>query len=609
MTAPDDPSRATEPDLEARLRASLNRRAVATTAAADEADLRRRIESGAEATTPLRPTARHGSTTVLRAAAVLVVLLGLVGAALAVAHHRRGPNVSTGPAVATGLYVPEHLPAGWTVESIDVSEDPGVDCPCERAGWANADGDVLWYLHRRPPSNPVPTDGLTVDLGAGLVGRRDQPGGHQIGWARGDDRYSLSATKGVAATDLDAAARRLATAHGPVTAPPLDGYRLIDHAARAETSRSVRFVTMEVRTGTGGRGLTAQLQPAWSSPGLDEYSSQFAVVGRTAEGPTVTPAFDNFDDWLTGLYPRTAIRVSAGEHTTRVDTKQFEPFLSRLRPATAAEWAAFVRSVPRHDRGAIVDDIDDLAAPGRAPSSPYRTTTTVPVPTTTLPSASSSSPSSRGSTFSDLSDLRFSLVIGDRTVATGSALPGWLLVRNPTDHDIWFGACAEANEVVALVPVADRDRHLLEGPGATCDGFGAFIPAHGSKRRPVRGGIRVGWPAQEGPYGDGTYHDVLVPGKYVPTLEIPGRTSTVRVAATEPVTVVANPCGTVPTALRDEIADHPAEADAKQAAEGRGFRLVVVARNGRLHPTAWNLDCKRVRATLEHGKVVATELG
>ena len=244
---------------------------------------------------------------------------------------------------------------------------------------------------------------------------------------------------------------------------------------------------------------------------------------------------------------------------------------------------------------------------------------TRPCPATACDTQPGQPEASRGSTtivtahkpssilFSEIGDLRFGLVVGAPSVVAGETLPGALVIRNPTDHTIRLGACTETFMVSAMQPVRGRPLLLLT-EDFECLGTETTIGPHDEVRHSLATPDNGGWIARDGPSALGNDGGTLAPGRYLPEVQIPGRTTTVLVRATAPITVTAHPCGGFSDDLVLQMTG-PKLRDAEQIARWFGYHLVLASVDGVPRDLSKDLDCTRLRAIVAGGQVTGFDIG
>ena len=153
------------------------------------ADLRSRLDgTTVVALRSASPDRRRGRIALVAAAVVL--LAGAIGVAVVARGDDGGRDVqvTTPPdGSATGWYVPEDLPAGWTLESVrgdfrDAGNREGIegDCPCPWTTWTSDDGIAVLTLGSA--ANEAPT--ATPPAGSGAASRRPDAVDPGVGRAR-----------------------------------------------------------------------------------------------------------------------------------------------------------------------------------------------------------------------------------------------------------------------------------------------------------------------------------------------------------------------------------------------------------------------------------------
>src|SRR5690606_38990134 len=217
----------------------------------------------------------------LLAAAVLAV--AGIGGAMALTRDDGGGDgetvVATPPdaeADATGWYVPDTMPEGWELESVETDWVDGgaaatFSCPCETTSWIS-DGDAAMVLSKYVGDLPdglwgTPDDAATtVELSEGVNGYL-----HEIGpvtiiqWGLDAHIWSLSA-RGPTSDQVVHAATAV-VADPSLTTPPLDGFsRLVDVTVPAGV-RGYHSVLATFVNAHSGRRASFGLIPEGLDPG------------------------------------------------------------------------------------------------------------------------------------------------------------------------------------------------------------------------------------------------------------------------------------------------------------------------------------------------------
>lgn len=382
MTEPTDRS-----SLEARLRATL-----ATAAPADThldaglADLRGRLDGSV---VPLARARRPRSSRLLLVAAAVVAVAAIGAGVVLVGGDDAPTNVTTddgtttvggpdAPGPPADWYVPVGLPDGWTLDSVSTDyrdvEGYGGTCPCLRRAWVAPDGVAEVSLTSVPQAGPLGDvgslvgDAAPVDLGGGIEGQAgtaptfglpvdDIAPALVVIWVDDGSRWYLRAHD-LTSDEVLAAAQRLAAEPTDV---PADGWDVVVDSTVPAGVGSFDSVEVGLR-GPSGVVVGYQLFP----PG---YSDPFVgVVGPERlqlEGQV--ERLWRYDFPAYGTLPSEQVpaqTVLAGEWTgadvvlgassqggeaVSTDTPAFDDLLvlaAALRPATAAEWSAFLDTAP-----------------------------------------------------------------------------------------------------------------------------------------------------------------------------------------------------------------------------------------------------------------------
>lgn len=418
MTTPPTPPTAHFDPTEALLRQALTESApVDTHVERGLADLQERVATGgATAGAPADlATRRLRPGRILAIAAVIVLVLGLAAAVVVRGgDDLDGDDLQTQPpgAAATGWYVPKGLSDDWHLKSVttyvDGVEQLAGECPCRRRVWVGSDATKAMRLNEVTSKERDVADLFEtideadvtegIDLGHGITGTAgigsfaDGPVPRTapfLAWQR-DGTQSILFGNEVTEDQLTAAGRAILDTGVPGE-DALPGSHLVDQVSvpgNLKTSTSVRVI-MENRA--TGAIETYVLVP----PGLDGSDSSRAptVVGLPgAPGPLLAVVSDALDGSGTqattylGRWPGATITTGAILDVERPpgppDT--LREVLGSLRPATQAEWAAFLKtaSEPPADLAELAPPtLMDLTVP--ATGSPASSTT--PATTTSPP--------------------------------------------------------------------------------------------------------------------------------------------------------------------------------------------------------------------------------
>lgn len=349
----------------------------------DLADLRDRIESGNNAPMAIGDVkdGRSRRRLVLAAAAAFL----LVGAAAAAVALRSGDDpvqVGTQPAGdGTGWYLPKGLGDEWQVEAVSTDfrgvEYTGADCPGDTRSWVDPGAAQTAYVKRFPASGPPEfledySDEMeSVDLGRGLSGVFvTTPSGPYLTFEHGDNRWLVTGFE-LPESDIIDMGRRIAAGSDPE--PPRDSFDLLESYQTAGGASDYRDVHVVLRNQSTGARVAYVISPPGRGPdwglmrsmpvpieldgvvdkGVSAGDTEIAYVFRLPDADISSDSGSGFG----------ADREVAAE-------EDVQAMLQSLRPATASEWASFVRSATDH-RGAseaIAPTIDDLGKPAAVPT-------------------------------------------------------------------------------------------------------------------------------------------------------------------------------------------------------------------------------------------------
>lgn len=371
-----------------------------------------------------------------------------------------------------------------------------------------------------------------------------------------------------------------------------------------------------------GYGSCASLVGHWPGARLLVH----ITCPRAGEDTTSATAGDTDTTETTGgdTVQTTAPVDGAGTDDVLAARSEVSELIGALRPATAEEWAAFVRGADAYDDEVIVATVEDLRTPGvdgPTPSEPDATTTSEPVPNDPEQPGPGTDPNASRTVVEDawafpeqfdpLEGLTFTLIVDQPTVASGHAIGARLQITNTTTAHRTIHECSAIQTGIAFVPASDpggevpvpqiidcyRTPSLEIPPGDTVDlpfavnGFPAPLSA---RRHGVHEGMTV-------PLG------ALPPGEYLATAVMPGSDRAVRVQT--PVTITEATCD----GLTDELARAViwrTEAEATAAAEALGFTLRPVIIDSVGQAVTDDLRCDRVNVAVGSGRVIdITSLG
>lgn len=516
------------------------------------------IWQGAETGTTRRRRGPSSGVLALAAAAIVLLVVATV-----VAVHDRGDDpddrVATTLPEATGWYVPQGLPEGWTLGVVEATRGSDPTCAGEGASWTDAAGTQTIGLVRSTcgelPTDPfvpgdpgVPPDDVStvveVDLGGGTTGTAFQhdgelstgttsplvPTDRLIAWpAEGGGTWTLRTVGVDEATFLDAAR---ALAADPT---PSDG----EVAAVVGTD----VVAVDRWTTAGGEASTSvQLQIA--SPDGHQLALMLSPPGQGThpEGGSIAIPEDvdgqplpvwRYDDpsWAVrygGAWPGADVSVMrvAQDPADWIDDDQLGTFIASLRPASAAEWRAYLATAtgPVDEEASTAPTLAELFD---APSSSTPTPTTATGPLTSPPGTEEPMPAPADA-FSDLTGVTVRLEVDAAEVSSGAVLGARLRWSNATDLPTVVNECTWQQLRIGLVAMAGPDLDPPAPPiGGCSEGERFSIPANGALVTDLEG--RLVALAEDG--------DPLLPGGYVAVVLVPGDPDRLRVEL--PVTVTA----------------------------------------------------------------------
>ena len=340
---------------------------------------------------------------ILVAAAVFAA--AVIGAAVLVTRDESpsmvivgGPDSTTpvapAPADATGLYVPEGLPAGWSLEAVttDFLDADKAACPCPSTTWLSPDETKAIVVNSWVATAPL--DGQLFDgtswpivLGGvpGWAGSMGTTMSQTIMFDTGGRRWAVTATdnagnrEGVGDDAVRAAMRVLADPE----AAPADGFEKYESYTRRGGVKSFRSVSVELRTPAGHR-LVYSLYPSGFTDNLAVYRvpQRYRVEGQVAPASRFEwPAIDPSPSYtqIVGRWPGADVVVNddspAGNAADgRATSDEIIEVMSRLQSVSSDEWSDFVVTVL--NSGGTIEDIgpgaldlarvdDLLARPGR----------------------------------------------------------------------------------------------------------------------------------------------------------------------------------------------------------------------------------------------------
>lgn len=355
------------------LRAQLDPIVSVPTAPALDAIWARRDAGPDEAPTSRRRRPPAAGLVALAAAAAILV-------AFLVVRDRDDPppkRIASTLPDPTGWYVPQGLPAGWTLDTVEANASSTPTCESEGAAWTDVDatrtvGLTRWACGELPanplfPSSsgvPEPIDGgprvVDVDLGGGITG---------VAYALGDDLVA-STPSPFAPVDrmivwpADGGGTWTLRSIGVDEEPFLDAARALasDPSAGApEVGTAIGAEVEEVdRWDTPGGDRTTEVQLAISSPtgqdvnlilaspggGTHPEGSSIAIAEEVPGQPNPVWRFDD-PSWAVrfgGAWPGADLSIVriAQNPADWIDDDQLRTLLASLRPASAAEWRAYL---------------------------------------------------------------------------------------------------------------------------------------------------------------------------------------------------------------------------------------------------------------------------
>ncbi|MEO6629109.1 MAG: hypothetical protein ABIP03_11145 [Aquihabitans sp.] len=296
-----------------------------------------------------------------------------------------GPGKTTSvapvPANASGWYVPEGLPDGWSVKAIttEFMDADVVACPCPSTTWLSPDGTEAIVVNSWVPTTPLDSqvfEGRSnpINLGGvpGWVGSMGTTMSRTIIFDTGGRRWAVTATdddgnrEGAESDTIRAAVRVLADPE----AAPLDGFEKYESYTRPGGVKSFRSVSVELRTPAGHR-LVYSLYPSGFTDNLAHYlvPSQYRAEGQVESASQFDwPAIDATPSYtqMVGRWLGADVIVNDGSPAgNAADGKatrdEIIEVLSRLRPVSSDAWNEFARTSGNLDSAAIgVARVNDL---------------------------------------------------------------------------------------------------------------------------------------------------------------------------------------------------------------------------------------------------------
>ncbi len=384
--------RPTDPDLEARLRATLTAAAPTDTHVDDGlADLRSRLDGATVVSLRTAPPVRRRGRVALVAAAV-ALLAAATGAAVVVRDgddRQELDQSTTTPPEATGWYVPADLPAGWSLVSVgsdhlDV-EGKGGTCPCPHTTWSRDDGGLLLLTsaaNEAPASAPeVVSEPQPVQLDGGVPAFAGDVFDTQriVTWAQDGRHHRLYGVR-VDAEELIRQAGALAGGPASGRADPATppGYTLLQRGTVPGGVRAYRAITVSLRHETRDVWATYTLAPAGLGGDVATLSvpepAQVAGFGGSdlLRYGGIEEAPDASNSVFAGRLPGADLVVGDDPHGRVGDRyptdADLELLLASLRPVDAEGWRRFVATAaePADEASVIAPTVADLITPGEA---------------------------------------------------------------------------------------------------------------------------------------------------------------------------------------------------------------------------------------------------
>ena len=625
-----------------------------------------RLDGVAPAPTPVpEPTNWGRGRTILAVAAAVALLAGAVLAIRAVTDDDTTDpaDVRTTEPEATGWYVPERLPEGWSLLGVDAY--PG-DPTCDRQGtqWSDPGGGRSVGVSfdacgRAPTEADLPGADLddgegpliqpemalrTVDLGDGTTASAivfgddtepltllDPGRTRSLSWDAPDGGAWRVGTVGFTDAELVEVAQAIAAAPGVDLAGVVAGD--LDQVDRWQTDEASSTPSVEVRL---------------QDPAGDEVSYQLAVPGtgvkpagdavlvpETVDGqPLDVFRYDSGTAWAVrfgGSWPGadlSVLRIAESE-SNWPDDDVLREVIGALRPATAERWRTFLDTatgtVTEQARTAptlrtLFDPATVAPDDPTTPEDPSRPTTAVPsIPTVELPDAPEgwlqSTPATLvdreggGGNFSSLAGAVAWVEVPRDRVPAGDTLPARLAVWNLTDADLVVEECSDLLTTWGLVPASAPGSDL---PGRT------IIDCYATPSHEIPAGEVVRWDltwTQIEPgfvartTGDGPewpHLGALDPGSYLGVVELPTSEGDLRMSI--PITVTEPRCEGLTDDLVERYVGRTGEEASIEASQG-GFTYRVASIDGEPLALTDDLVCDRIDVDLINGTVARVSLG
>lgn len=353
---------------------------------AEFADLMARLSgSPMQAPTPLSHVSGRPRRLALVAAAAALII-GVVAVAVASTRDRSDTNLATVPpaAPATGWYVPEGLGSDWTLESVSSDfrdvEANGPSCPCRTRVWVGPEGETsvvaldmggeteLAADQVFDPSEPVREEPLAAGITASVGGYLR---GDAALWLQDGRRWLMF---GVGASNDEVLDAARAVAANPDDDTPLDGFDLMTTSETPGGLTSYHAIQVVLFNKQTRNRVAYVLTP----PGRGEDPANVLVPHHVAANPDLPwvlaypadPEVETGADATRFLahWPGADVNAngdgSFGEPSPPGNEGEVRAVLGSLRPASAAEWDAFLQTATGDVDGDPALDVSSLAKVG-----------------------------------------------------------------------------------------------------------------------------------------------------------------------------------------------------------------------------------------------------